>query len=247
MKKNSLKVSAYALIVFLIFFLITPVHPFQPGKWSHTDSLVTDHEKKIKKPEKIQVLDKKENIIQRASYSYKSNGLLRSETYLDGEGKPEGKTVYHYDGSGKLISEELHDSSSKILSRRVYRYDSGRLIQTIAFDDRGEEILRQSYTYQGSKIIGGTEVTGSDRTAFRIDYDGDLLKSIVITDESGSVLSEVTYLYDSNNRLKQRVRRQANLHSICKYEYEGSHLKSYTYYNRGQKGWVFDKKIELLY
>jgi hypothetical protein len=231
--------------VFLTISMGSPLFAFQPGKWSHTDDLILGTA--ISKPRELHVLDINNKIIQKAVFEYGPNGRLESEKYYDAGGIYSGYTKYLYDSKNKIVSETLFDSKNTRLNKTEYRY-KGEWLYAIDFSDNSNKIvMTQRYRHDGAKLIGGEEISGDSSDRFTFTYKGSKIISVQVLGPDKSSLSEVTYKYSPKEKILERIRKQGNQKSICKYEYSGDTLLSFVYFNQSDDKWTFDKKLVLVY
>lgn len=237
--------SFFRFTILILFLIPSLSHAYQPGRWYHTDPYVISvHEPRLKR---IEVTDSRGSIMKKAEYKYRSDGLLEYEIYYTADGRKEGITRFEYDSNGRPESETLMDHQDKTLSKRIYSYKKNMLIATEVYDESNRKVIKQEYVYRDQKIVGGTESTEGDESKFRFLYNGSLLSEVTVLNDDGSVLSKVTYTYDKQKRLKERERAHLETHSLCKYQYNGKTLKSYTFYVGNGKTWKEDKTITLFY
>jgi hypothetical protein len=238
--------SLYAFALALISISMgSPLFAFQPGKWSHTDDLIFGTAKS--KPKELHVLDNNNKIIQKAVFEYGSNGRISSEKYYDADGVYSGYTEYLYDAKKKIISETLFDSKNVRLNKTEFRY-KGEWLYAIDFSDNtNKKVMTQRYRHDGVKLVGGEEISGDTSDKFTFTYKGSKIISVQVLGPDKSILSEVTYTYSPKNLIIERIRKQGNQKSICKYEYSGDILQSFVYFNQSEDKWTFDKKLVLIY
>ncbi len=233
------------IYLILLALIPTSLMAYQPGKWYHTDPYINGN--KLDGPSSIQVLDRHDQIMKTAKYEYISGGKLAREIYFDNRLRNEGETEFKYNKQGLPVSEILKNSKDQILSRREYHYQAGKLIKTSVMDETGVLVIEQTYIYRDNRIIGGIEKTGDDESKFKFIYMKNMLSSVIVLNDDGRVLSEVNYKYDSKGRLISREKKHLDSISLCKYEYNGSRLISYTYFFKSNGSMIVDKKIQLNY
>lgn len=138
-------------------------------------------------------------------YEYEGQWLVREYSEIPGEGISSEKTM-KYNKLGHLVekTEEKEDG----FSRTVYEYSSeGFLLKTSVFDSEGD--LIQEYeilSRNGEQVLAAREKSaGMSEKKIESIYDekGRLVREITTMDE-GRLFSEITRIYDDNNRLVQQ-------------------------------------------
>ncbi len=243
---NRLRWNRITVLTFLIFIIPSAnLFPYQPGKWSHTDELVQGTASAL--PKELHVFSPEGKLIQKAVFEYNSDRRLRKEKYFDAAGEYTGVTEYSYNKEKRIETETLYDKAGKALGRRVYRYKGNWLYAVDYFDEAGNKSITQRYRHDGRMLIGGEEISGENADRFSLIYNDKQLSAVQVFGPDKGILSEVVYTYNSSGQLLERIRKQGTNQSLCRYEYSGVNLKSFTYFTQVNGKWSLDKKLVLIY
>ncbi|MCR9143514.1 MAG: hypothetical protein NXI24_14795 [bacterium] len=218
---------------------------FQPVRWSPMDTYVL---KPLPGgPKSVQVLSPTGKVLSSASFAYNGEGRLVEERFQNAEGQSAGRNVYKY-VDGLLKEEQLIDPSGKIISRTKFIYKKEVLVALEQFDRDHRLISRQDYAYRDGLIIRGVETTGGQKDQFQLEYRDQKPTTLTVKSSEHGRLNLITYRYDEEGRVKQRVREAFGNLSRCDYVYDAQgRIEAYAYYNRINGRWEREKKLKFSY
>ncbi len=141
-----------------------------------------------------------------------SSGRQDKVTYLDGSGNVTGGFQYVYGDDGRIELERHNDGTTVkytyndkgLLGMQdygtnqvIFRYtDSGVLGQRIVASGDNNILAVTDYSYyEDGKLATESENTSSGVYKLQYTYDGDKMKTAVLTDPVGVVLQNIEYIY----------------------------------------------------
>jgi len=144
-------------------------------------------------------------------YKYGADGLMSEKLYYtatDAENY-ELMITTKYSYTNGLVSSEESYSGGALYSKTVYEYAAGSdsPSKETSYDGFGNMISSVEYTYEGSTVTAKhyDSVEGTTVEKDTMNADGNPAE-VVLSDESGLVLSRVVFEYDKNgNETKQTV------------------------------------------
>ncbi len=244
-RRNFINRSVVAAAVVLLSTLAAPLSAFQPVRWTPMDAYVL---KPLPGgPSGVKVIDPRGRVLSSARYKYDGAGRLLEERFADAEGKSAGVNRYLYE-KGLLKEERLSNASGKIVSRTKFIYKQEVLIALEQFDRNHKLISRQDYSYRDGRIYRGVETTGAQKDQFQLEYRDEKPISLTVKNNEHGRLNLITYRYDEQGRVKQRVREAFGNLSRADYLYDAQgRIQAYAYYNRINGEWRREKKLEFSY
>lgn len=218
---------------------------YQPVRWSPMDPYI--EQGTAGGPASVQVLDPNGAVLGTGKFRYDAKGRLTEEVFLNAGGKADGKTTYSY--KGDLLGEEkLFDREGKLVARTVFLYSGNQLTGLEQYDSEGKLAMKQSYVHKEDRIVEGIEKTGDGEDAFVLKYDAGRPVSFVVKSAEHGELQKITYRYDEQGRLKQRVREAFGNMSRCDVLYDArGRVEAYAYYDQVGDKWLRVKKLQFDY
>lgn len=168
----------------------------------------------------------KDTLIDKITYSYKSDGKLEASVFTNAEGKKIWRTTVEYDASGRISSESEFDEDDKLSGKTIYEYndkdvakgkdvkvtesyyngDGKLLARTISTKDKQGKITEADRYYGDGNLDQRMVYTYQDNKLAQIEYieiDGKTHSRCVYRYDTKGFLSEIQ-VYNSNNVLYQR-------------------------------------------
>ncbi len=233
------------LILALLALSSSTLLAYQPVRWSPMDPYI--EKGNTGGPAAVKVLDPNGTVLGTGKFQYDAKGRLVEETFLNSEGKADGKTTYAYKGE-HLSEEKLFDRDGKLVARTVFMYSGNQLTGLEQYDRDGNLAMKQSYVHKDNRIVEGVEKTGDGEDAFVLKYDAGRPVSFVVKSAEHGELQKITYRYDEKGRLKQRVREAFGNMSRCDVLYDAKgRVEAYAYYDQVGGKWLRVKKLQFDY
>jgi YD repeat-containing protein len=200
----------------------------------------------LKGPLLILALNEKNEITQTSRLKYDDRGRLLVEAFFDNRNNPTGEVRYTHE-KGLPTREDYFDSKGELVSSKIRTYQQNQLIRIAVEEKKVIKFLR-SYSYSKDRISIRESI---DKTydVFQIALDGKGRPvSMELIDLQKKPLQTIEYKYDTDGRLKERLRTMQDSASRCQYEYdETGRLYQYIYFDRSTSDWKKTRTIRLIY
>ena len=222
-----------------------PLSGFQPTRWTPMDAYIL--QPLAGGPKSVQLLSPDGTLLSSARFVYDSAGRLTEERFTDAAGNDAGSNRYTY-ADGRIKEETLLNTAGKVIGRTKFIYKEKQLVALEQFDPDHKLVSRQDFAYKEGRIVQGVETTGEQKDQFVIDYQDQKPVAMTVKSSEHGQLSRITYRYDEQGRLKQRVRETFGNFSRCDYIYDGQgRIEAYAYYNQINGQWEREKKLQFAY
>ncbi|HBZ67709.1 MAG TPA: hypothetical protein DEO70_12810 [Bacteroidales bacterium] len=153
---------------------------------------------------------------------FDTDGNILDETVCNDNGQPEQSTSNIYKDS-HLIEATTTDLLNEISEVQKFEYNEAGLLasKTLCFGDGSE--MKTIYEYDDKKrLIRRIESDPEEETSQEkvYTYNGDLLMSVIETDNDGNTLESITYDYDENGRQITTTAGVGEEEGVSKMEYD---------------------------
>lgn len=237
------------IIIFSILFSI-PLLGYTPGKWSHKDAYI--FQKNPNGPIKEIVRNSEGQVIYVAEYKYTEDGKLELETYVDKEGKADGKTIFRYT-DGKISSEEVYNERGDLIEKKSFLY-KGPHVKKVTIkteDDRSVTTFNLETDTEGNIIAGESKnpaTKDTDSFRFYLDPKKPNVQIQKMTDDKKKTLGEIAFKYNAKGQLVEREFLQGEFKRIHKLKYRtDGQLESHSFHVKQGDNWILEKTHVLVY
>jgi hypothetical protein len=140
---------------------------------------------------------------------YDAAGHVVHETYFVDEGEPSEEKSYEFDENGRVVKQLKHyiDGSADITSF-VYN-NEGLLAEKITINDEDEVETRETFAYNGNKVIKHEIVDQEENfllsEEFLYDEKGNLVEHIKDDEDAGEYFKLVTKYNEDGRKLAEMI------------------------------------------